>query len=172
MKKVYLITPVKSSMSEVSATAPRASFGRKKQFGKNAALWRGGGGMALFNCCCPSIDCCSVAILSRVHSIANEMWLMRPISDAVAASSVRQKCVRSRSQTTLTKFCPLLTTYLPPDNIGEGKIVDISSNTYNLGWAPWNLIVLNSNLMTPDFPHNIRIRLAQLKFLFVASWRC
>ena len=56
-KKVYLITPVKSSMSEVSATAPRASFGRKKQFGKNAALWRGGG-MALFNCCCPNINCC------------------------------------------------------------------------------------------------------------------
>ena len=25
--------------------------------------------------------------------------------------------------------------------------------------------------MIPDFPHNIRIRLAQLKFLFVVSWR-
>ena len=25
----------------------------------------------------------------------------------------------------------------------------------------------NSNLMTPDFPHNVRIRLAQLNFLFV-----
>ena len=59
---------------------------------------------------------------------------MRPISDAVAASLVRQKCVRSRSQTTLTKFCPLLTTYLPPeDNVCEGKIVDISSITYIRG---------------------------------------
>jgi hypothetical protein len=31
---------------------------------------------------------------------------------------------------------------------------------------------LNSNLMRPDFPHNIRIRLARLKLFFVASWRC
>ena len=30
-------------------------------------------------------------------------------------------------------------------------------------------VVLNLNLMIPDFSHNIRIRLAQLKFLFVAS---
>ena len=32
--------------------------------------------------------------------------------------------------------------------------------------------MLNSNLMIPDFPHNIRIRLAQLKFLFIASCLC
>ena len=30
-------------------------------------------------------------------------------------------------------------------------------------------VVLNSDLMIPDFPHNTRIRLAELKFLFVAS---
>ena len=33
-----------------------------------------------------------------------------------------------------------------------------------LGWAQWNL-GCNSNLMMPDFPHNIRIRLARLIFL-------
>ena len=33
-------------------------------------------------------------------------------------------------------------------------------------------IVLNSNLMIPDFPHNIRIRLSWLIFFFDASWRC
>ena len=41
-------------------------------------------------------------------------------------------------------------------------------NVCTLGWAQWNLSTgLNSNLMTPDFPHNIRIRLAQLKFFLL-----
>ena len=38
-----------------------------------------------------------------------------------------------------------------------------------LGWALWNW---NSNLMIPDFPHIIKIRLAPLRFSFVASWLC
>ena len=33
-------------------------------------------------------------------------------------------------------------------------------------------LVLNSNLMIPDFSHNIRIRLARLKNIFIVSWRC
>ena len=48
----------------------------------------------------------------------------------------------------------------------------IGKRHQHLGWAPWNLSVLNSNLMIPDFPHNIRIRLAQLKKKIVAPWRC
>ena len=38
-----------------------------------------------------------------------------------------------------------------------------------LGWVSWNLSCFDD---LPDFPHNIRIRLVQLKFLSVAFWCC
>ena len=34
---------------------------------------------------------------------------------------------------------------------------------YMLGLTQWNLNSLNSNFMIPDFPHNIRIRLAPIE---------
>ena len=40
-----------------------------------------------------------------------------------------------------------------------------------LGWALWNKIVWNSNLMIPGFHHSMKIKLAPLN-LFVASWHC
>jgi hypothetical protein len=45
--------------------------------------------------------------------------------------------------------------------VGGGHGVDIRSDTMKHKYS------LNSNLMTPDFPHNIRTRLVQLFFLLL-----
>ena len=73
-------------------------------------------------------------------------------------SQVKFQCVLLVQQTDLLSFyshqiylCPKIST---------------------VGWAPWNLSFWNSNLMIPDFPIDIRIRLAELKNFFVASWLC
>ena len=38
---------------------------------------------------------------------------------------------------------------------------------HSLGLTPWNLSCFNSNLMIPDFPHNMKIRLANWNFCLV-----